>query len=112
MTDTLLQSILHELQEGQADDVVQIDIKAISDMADTMIICTGRSSPHLKAIVKRIKENIKQEAPVPVDGMESSEWIIIDFGDIIVHVMKEETRSFYRLESLWGQPKSDDVTDA
>lgn len=111
MNDPLLNHILQELQDAQADDVVQIDIQGLSDMADTLVIATGRSSPHLKSIVKRIKENIDHDAPVPIDGIDSNEWIIIDFGHIMVHVMKGETRDFYRLESLWGQPNNESTSD-
>jgi len=82
---------------------VRIDLHGKSPLADHMLIASGRSSRHVKAIAENVAERLKRERGVstPLEGAESCDWILLDVGDAIVHVFRPETRAFYDLEKLW-----------
>lgn len=82
-----------------------LDLRAISSFTDFFVICSGTSEPHLKAIAGEIQERLKKDhgvAPHAVDGYPMSQWVVIDYGDVIVHIFHENKRAFYSLEDLWG----------
>lgn len=90
--------------EKKAEDVVILDIRGISDAADFFVICTGGSNTHVRAISDHISMSLKAEGD-PVhhqEGYESLEWVLLDFIDVVVHVMQQRKRSYYDLERLWG----------
>ncbi len=101
--ETLIIDTLHDIK---ATDIVVIDVKQLTDIADYMIVCTGNSSRHVKSIANRIIENVKQQQcrPLGIEGEDDGEWILIDLCDIIVHIMQPKTRLFYSLEKLWSHP--------
>jgi len=99
----LLESILSSLDDNKAEDVVSIDLKGKSEIADFMIVCSGRSSRQVSAIAEKLSDDLKQKFEIfpKVEGKEQGDWVLIDAGDVIVHVFRPEVREFYQLEKLW-----------
>lgn len=97
--------ILHALDEIQAEDVKLLEVSEISSFTDYMIIATGRSDRHVKAVADTVLEQLQGKGikPIGKEGFESGEWVLLDFDDAVVHVMRHETRDFYDLEGLWGE---------
>lgn len=102
----LLSHILASLEDDKAEDVVQISLRGKSEMADHMVICSGRSSRQVTAIAEKLVDRLKQETGVlcKVEGKETGDWVLIDAGDVIVHVFRPEVRDFYQLEKMWMSP--------
>ena len=96
--------IMHQLDEDQAQEVVSIPLAGISSIADHMVIASGRSSRHVAAMADKIASRIKQEKMgLPrLEGLPTADWVLIDAGDVIVHLFRPEVRSFYNLERMWG----------
>ena len=107
-SDALLAAVLASLDDDKAEDVVQIDLRGKSEMGDWMVVCSGRSSRQVAAIAEKLTDRLKQEFGVisKVEGKETGDWVLIDTGDIIVHVFRPEVREFYQLEKMW-MPASD-----
>ena len=101
--DSLHALILHQLDEDQAADIISIPLAGISTIADYMVIASGRSSRHVAAIAEKISSRIKQEGlGFPrLEGLPTADWVLIDAGDVIVHVFRPEVREFYQLEKMW-----------
>ncbi|HYA79841.1 MAG TPA: ribosome silencing factor [Methylocystis sp.] len=100
----LLGDILSSLDEAKAQDVVSIDIRGKTAIADAMVIATGRSNVHVGAIADRVIKACKAfgvGAP-KVEGLPQCDWVLVDVGDVIVHIFRPETRQFYNLEKMWG----------
>lgn len=94
--------IVQTLEEHKAEDIVVIDLKNKSDIADFMIIATGRSTKHIASTAEFIMEKVKERGnPYIIEGMSNSEWVLIDTLDIIVHLFSKEKRDLYALEKLW-----------
>ena len=100
----LLPVILTSLDDDKAQDVVQIDLKGKSPMADTMIICSGRSQRHVSAMADHILRKIKEAGfgRAQIEGLPHADWVLIDAGDIVVHLFRPEVRDFYKLERMWA----------
>lgn len=91
--------------DKKAEDIVIMDVQGISPVADYFVICTATSMPHLKAIRNEVKDRFWVEhnrKPIAVDEKMESLWIILHYGDVMVHVFHKEKRDFYALEELWG----------
>jgi ribosome-associated protein len=91
------------LDDIQAIDIITIDVRAHTTITDYMVICSGRSSRHVKSIAEYAMEHMKA-AGIPAlnyTGLESGDWALVDFGDAVLHVMQPDTRALYSLESLW-----------
>lgn len=95
---------LHVLEEMKAEDVTVIDLVGKTSLADAMIIASGRVNRHVASIADSLVEALKASGlPTPkVEGMPACDWVLIDTGDIIVHVFRPEVRQFYNLEKMWG----------
>jgi ribosome-associated protein len=94
--------------EKKAGDVVILDMRGISSFTDFFVIVSGTSEPQIKAIASSVRERVREitgERPLAEDGFPGSQWIIIDYGSVIVHVFHEEKRSVYDIESLWGDAR-------
>ena len=102
---TMLQTILHLLDEMQAIDVTAIDVSKQTTITDHMIICSGRSSRHVKAIAQDLMEKLKAQGTPAVSnhGLEHGEWALIDFGYCVIHVMVPDSRAYYNIEGLWQE---------
>ncbi|MCZ6633078.1 MAG: ribosome silencing factor [bacterium] len=110
--DLLDRSIEH-LQSTKAEDVVLIDLRGIADFVDYFLICTGTSGVHVKALANAVVEGLKAEdiRPWQVEGYESRKWILIDYVDVVIHIFLPDTRTFYRLERLWGDAPIQQIED-
>jgi len=101
--DQLKEFVVEQLEEIKAKDIKVIALPEDSTIADYMVICSGTSSRHVKSIavllIKALKE--KEIPPIGVEGEDASEWVLVDCGDVIVHVMQPTTRDYYQLEKLW-----------
>ena len=106
-SELLLARILTSLKDDKAEDIVQINLRGKSSIGDYMIIASGRSSRQVSAISEKLVDNIKQDfgRSSKVEGKSAGDWVLIDTGDIIVHVFRPEVREFYQLEKMW-QPTS------
>jgi ribosome-associated protein len=102
-SDALLERILFSLEEDQAENVVVIDLRGKSEMADHMVVCSGRSSRQVSSISEKLVERLKEDLGVlsKVEGKDAGDWVLIDAGDAIVHVFRPEVREFYQLEKMW-----------
>jgi ribosome-associated protein len=102
-SDELLAVILASLDDDKAEEVVAIDLRGRSDMADYMVICSGRSSRQVSAISEKLVDRLKQgyRRASKIEGKETGDWVLIDTGDVIVHVFRPEVRDFYQLEKMW-----------
>ncbi len=83
----------------KAEDIVILDVRKISSVTDYFVIASGTSEPHLRAIVEEITDQLRPRA---VDGTVHGAWVVLDFFDVILHIMRQEARDRYDLESLWG----------
>nr|WP_245243070.1 ribosome silencing factor [Pararhodobacter sp. SW119] len=98
--------ILHSLEDDKAEDIVQIDLRGRSSMADHMVIASGRSSRQVSAIAQKLLDRLKEKLRLSarVEGKETGDWVLIDTGDVVVHVFRPEVREFYQLEKMWQVP--------
>lgn len=96
--------ITDTMEDLKAQDVQTLDVRALTTMTDYMIIASGRSDRQVKAIADKVIEMAKTRKirPLGVEGQQQAEWILIDFGDVIAHVMHPDTREYYQLEKLWA----------
>ena len=101
---TLRDFILETLDSDKAEDIVSIDLAGKTSIADYMIISTGTSSRHIASLADHLKEKLKAkfEIQARIEGADSGEWVIVDAGDVIVHLFRQEVREFYNLEKLWS----------
>jgi ribosome-associated protein len=99
----LLDAILVSLDDDKAEEVVQIDLSNRSAMADHMVVASGRSSRQVAAIAEKLLERLKDKFRLTarVEGKETGDWVLIDTGDVVVHVFRPEVRAFYQLEKMW-----------
>lgn len=102
-SDTLLAAVLKSLDDDKAEDVVQINLRGKSEMGDYMVIATGRSTRQVSAMAEKLADRIKQEFGViaKTEGKDTGDWVLIDTGDVIVHIFRPEVREFYQLEKMW-----------
>jgi len=111
-SEDLLNRILTWLDDAKAEKIVTIDLKKKSSIGDFMIIASGGSDRHVGAIAEQIQRKLKEDGlgRVRVEGMPQCDWVLIDTGDIIVHVFRPEVRDFYNLEKMWSADRTGDVT--
>ncbi len=102
------------LEDDKAEDLVVIDLKGKSDIADCMLIASGRSSRQVVAMAQHVVEKLKAHGftSVPVEGIQHGDWVLIDAGDAIIHLFRPEVRMFYNLEKMWGMPLPDSSPSA
>lgn len=96
--------IVDKLEDIKAKNIITIDVRGKSDITDCMIICTGNSNRHVRSIAERVAEEARHAGMMPfgVDGDPESEWVLVDLGEVMVHVMQDEARQRYQLEKLWS----------
>jgi ribosome-associated protein len=101
--EDLRELAINALDDMKGIDIVTMDVRTLTSITDYMIICTGRSTRHVKALAEEVavKAKEKHASLVRMEGERESEWILVDLGDVVVHVMSANTRSFYSLEDLW-----------
>lgn len=93
------------IEDLKGRDIVCLDVRKLTHLMDYMVVATGTSSRHVKSIADNVLEAARDEGhrPVGTEGAETGEWILVDFGDVVVHVMGEEARRFYAIEKLWSE---------
>ena len=98
--------IVSSLDASKAEHVLSIDLTGKSDVADRMVIASGTSSRHVSSLSEAVVQALKGAGyeHVPVEGTEGGEWVLVDAGDVIVHLFKSETRQHYNLEKMWSMP--------
>ncbi len=96
--------VIDKIDDMKGRDIVELDVKGKSTITDTLIICSGNSKRHVSSIAEHVQLESKRagHAPLNVEGKETGEWVLVDLGEIIVHIMQDESRDFYQLEKLWG----------
>ncbi len=101
-----LNTILTCLDDAKAEEIVSIDIQGKSALADHMVIASGRSSRHVAAVSEQVISAIKDAglASPKVEGLDGADWVLLDCGDVIVHIFRPEVREFYNLEKMWTAP--------
>lgn len=98
--------------EIQAENIRLFDLRGLSTLTDFMIVCSGTSMPHLRAILREVRSHVEEwtgAKPANAEGKVDSRWVVLDYIDVMVHVMHEELREFYDLETLWGDAKEIEV---
>jgi ribosome-associated protein len=101
-----LNTILTSLEDAKAEEIISIDIHGKSALADHMVIASGRSNRHVSAVSDQVISALKDAGlgNPKVEGLEGADWVLIDCGDVIVHVFRPEVREFYNLEKMWTAP--------
>ncbi len=101
----LLNTIVAQLDDAKAEAVITISLDGKSAIADTMVVASGRSNRHVSAIAGQLVEKLKAagHGNLRVEGLPQCDWVLVDAGDVIVHVFRPEVRSFYNLEKLWSE---------
>ena len=106
VSDILLGTVIEGIQEVKGIDTAILDLKKIETaVCKYFVICSGTSNTHVSSIADSVKKIVSkeiQEKPWHIEGLNTSEWVLLDYSDIVVHVFQEQTREFYRLEDLWG----------
>jgi len=114
-TEVLLSSIIEGIHEKKGQNVLKIDLRKLdSRIADFFVVCHASSSSQVSAICDSVEEKARKEAgekPLRIEGLENCFWVLIDYGNVVVHIFIEEYRSFYNLESLWADAKIEVVED-
>ena len=105
-SEALLHLVTQSLNDDKAEDLVVIDLAGKTSIADHMVIASGRSARQVAAIAEHLHEKLKHAGVrgVKVEGKQQADWVLIDAGDIIVHVFRPEVRAFYNLEKMWAMP--------
>lgn len=101
---TLHDFIVDKIDDLKGRDIVVLDVRNQSSITDCMIICSGNSSRHVCSIADHVAEELRHAGIMPfgMDGQADGEWVLVDMGDVMIHVMQEHTRALYQLEKLWG----------
>jgi len=105
-SEDLLAHILTSLEDDKAEEIVKIDLRGKSEIADWMVIASGRSTRQVAAIAEHVVDDLKQtfKRQCKVEGKSAGDWVLIDSGDVIVHIFRPEVREFYQLEKMWLSP--------
>ena len=107
-SDAILAAVLKSLEDDKAEDVVQIDLRGKSEIGDHMVICSGRSTRQVASISEKLKDRLKTELGIfsKLEGKGTGDWVLVDTGDVIVHVFRPEVREFYQLDEMWLETSS------
>ena len=103
-TNELVAFVVDKVDDMKARDIVTLDVRGKSSVTEFMVICSGTSSRHAKSIAGYLAQEVKKQGiqPLGIEGEASGEWVLLDLDSVVVHVMQEESRSFYQLEKLWS----------
>lgn len=114
-TEAILSNVIAGLQEQKARRIVTADLSGIENcICRYMVICEGTSNTHVSALADNMKDYVRKEAgekAMATEGMENCLWVVVDYGDVMVHIMQREPREFYDLEHLWEDARLDEIPD-
>ena len=98
------EKVCESLLKHKAEDVISIDVKGKTEIADYYVVASGRSMTHTRALIDHVEEDMDklEIAPIRREGVREGRWCVLDYGDVIVHIFNDESRLFYHLENLWG----------
>lgn len=107
-SEQLIHLITEALDDLKAVNAVTVDVRGLTDVMDCLVIASGTSNRHVKSLAENVAVKAKAEGvrPLGVEGDDVGEWVLVDFGDVVVHVMLPATRDFYDLERLWSAPQA------
>ena len=102
-TEDLKAIVLAALEDAKANDVRQLDVRRLTDITDWMVVASGTSTRHVLALADHVRTQVKAQglSPIGTEGESGSDWVLLDYGDVVVHLMLPDTRGFYDLEGLW-----------
>ncbi|SDJ39808.1 ribosome silencing factor [Billgrantia gudaonensis] len=108
-TESLKALVLDALESLKAKDVATLDVSRLTSVTDVMVVASGTSTRHVAALAERVIQEAKEHGlqPLGVEGRAGADWVLVDLGDLVVHVMLDETRQLYDLERLWADLPSD-----
>ena len=111
-SDQLLDAILTSLDDDKAEEIVKINLRGKSEMGDWMVIASGRSTRQVSAMAEHLSDKLKQDYGLitKTEGKDTGDWVLIDTGDVIVHLFRPEVREFYQLEKMWTPGSQDFLT--
>lgn len=104
MTHPLAQLAVEALEDAKGQEIVVLDVSKLTDLMDAMVVASGSSTRQVAALVDRLLEWCRAAGirPLGIEGLDAAQWVLVDLGDVVVHVMLPETRAFYELEKLWS----------
>ena len=107
-SDQLTQFVVAALDDLKAINTVTLDVTGLTDVMDYLVITSGTSNRHVKSLASNVSVEAKKQgvAPMGMEGEDAGEWVLVDFGDVVVHVMLPATRDYYDLERLWTVPEA------
>ncbi|GFE64599.1 ribosome silencing factor [Litoreibacter roseus] len=110
-SEEVLDAIVKSLTSDKAEDIVQIDLRGRSEIADYMVICSGRSTRQVSSLAEKLTDHIKQTFGriSKIEGKSQGDWVLLDTGDVVVHIFRPEVREFYQLEKMWLPAGSKDA---
>lgn len=103
--DAMRDTAVMALEEAKGDDIRVLDVRGLTDITDFMVVASGASDRHVKALAERVRDEMREAGwrPIGIEGEEAQDWILLDFVDVVVHVMHPRVRAHYDLESLWDE---------
>ena len=105
-TEDIVGKVIEALEDNKAHEIVKIDLRKIENcFCNFFVICHGTSGTHIASLADAVEEKVKEdlhESPFHIEGMNAAQWVIVDYGDVVVHVFDKEMRDFYQLEDFWG----------
>lgn len=104
MTNELVNIVSEALDDLKAQNIVTLDVTSMSEVMDTLVIASGTSNRHVKSLASNVVDEAKKHdlSPIGIEGIEAADWVLVDYGSVVVHVMLPQTRQFYDLEKLWS----------
>ncbi|MFV0430730.1 MAG: ribosome silencing factor [Alphaproteobacteria bacterium] len=106
--EELLKAVVESIDSDKGEDIVTINLKDKTDIADYMVVASGGSNRHVAAISEHLTENLKKQKQthLQVEGLDEADWVLVDAGDVIVHIFRPEVREFYKIEQMWEEMPS------
>lgn len=105
-TEDIVGKVIEALEDNKAHEIVKIDLRKIENcFCSFFVICHGTSGTHIASLADAVEEKVKEDlhkSPFHIEGMNAAQWVIVDYGDVVVHVFDKEMRDFYQLEDFWG----------
>ncbi len=103
-SDQLLDFVVDKIDDMKGRDIIRLDVRETSSITDYMVVCSGNSKRHVQSIAAHVEKEAKAKGldVLGHEGQDVGEWVLVDLGDVILHVMQDQTRDFYQLEKLWG----------